>query len=148
MSNSNLPSEERYHLRRLRDLHITAQENRCYFCDVEMTAPDVPDPKPGTTATIEHLKGRASGGGSNYLNTAASCLNCNNARAHQRQVGRTTVPRIKVRVKKMFTYAYTTTREPFVLVLANSALPREEAMVVFRENEGSPINLKNVSALH
>lgn len=97
MSNSNMPKEERDYLRHLRDVHCQAQDQRCYFCGIEMTPADVPEPKPPTTVTIEHLKSKTIGGGSNYLNTAASCLACNQQRSQQRAVGRKTVPKISVR---------------------------------------------------
>ena len=136
---------EKHHLRHLRDKHFVAQEGECYFCGCQMTPADVPEPKPGTTVTIEHLKGRATGGGSNWLNTAASCLDCNQRRAQQRQVGKRTVPKAVVRRKLIRTYCYTTAAEPFTLVLANSALGRDAAMLEFRQREQQPINLKQVS---
>ena len=147
MGNSSMPREEREYLRHLRDVHFREQGGRCYFCDCEMTPADVPDPKPGTTVTIEHLKGRASGGGSNYLNTAASCLDCNTRRSRQRQVGKKTVPRATLVRRREFTYAYTTPSDPVTLVLFNSTLGRDEAMLAMKKAEGQPINLKFASEL-
>jgi hypothetical protein len=112
-----------------------------------MTPADVPDPKPGTTVTIEHLKGRASGGGSNYLNTAASCLDCNNRRSRQAQHGQRTIPRVVMKKRVEFTHAYTVDAEPDILVLFNSPLRRDEAMMAIRKRERQPVTLHHREAL-
>ncbi len=92
--------------------------------------------------TIEHLRGRAQGGGSNFLNTAASCLGCNQKRARQRQVGKKTVPRVTVSLKVETTYAVTTPSDPETLLLFNSGKKRDDALLDLRRVAGEPITLK------
>ncbi len=118
-----------------------------------MTPSNVPDPKPDTTLTIEHLKPLHLGGASNYINTAASCLGCNNKRTKKRYVRGKDVPIVRLqpktqqepRVKKdaLFTYIYTIPRDPDTLVLCN--LPHDdedEAIDHFRMIENGPVTLK------
>ena len=112
-----------------------------------MTPADVPDPKPDTTVTIEHLRGRAQGGGSNFLNTAASCLGCNQRRSRQRQVGKKTVPRVKVSLKIETTYAVTTPSDPETLLLYNSGKRRDDALLDLRKIAGEPITLMAATIL-
>jgi hypothetical protein len=159
MSNRDLAAEERYHLVVLRDRHFRAQHGLCYYCKVPMTDPDVPEPKPPTTCTIEHLKPKAEGGGSNYLNTAASCLACNNGRTKRRYSRGKDVPRVTLRMhhreakvlergrkvpKRIITttYAYTVPSDTKTLRLANHNLNVEDAMLAIRNDEGQPVTLK------
>jgi hypothetical protein len=143
MSNQSMSRDERDHLRYLRDKHYRAQGGRCYFCDVQMTSADVPEPKPLTTLTIEHLKSRTIGGGSNYLNTAASCFGCNTKRSQQRAVGKRTVPPVRVVRKRVVTYAYTVPSDPSTLRLFNAG-PSRDDMLQLRAREGEPITLKHM----
>lgn len=147
MSNSSMPRAERDFLRYLRDIHFKNQNGLCYFCDCKMTPADAPDPKPGSTVTVEHLKGVAHGGGSNFLNTAASCRDCNQKRSMQVQKGRRTIPRITVRKTVQYTYGYTTPDQPKTLVLMNSPLDWDEAIEEARSLEGKPITLKSTMVL-
>lgn len=144
MSNSKLPREEREHLKYLRDTHFRDQNGRCYFCDVKMTPADVPDPKPGTTVTIEHIKPRQRGGGSNFINTAASCLDCNNKRSRQAYVKGKDIPKVKVGVR-MMTAAYVATAEPDVLVLFNiRKMRRDDTLLAIRREAGGSFDLKGL----
>lgn len=146
MSNRNVPRDEREYLRHLRDVHARNQGGRCYFCDVEMTPADAPNPKPGTTVTIEHLKGRKQGGGSSYLNTAASCLDCNSARSRKVYAKGRDVPKVKLMAAKpMATAAYVSTAEPDVLVLMNlQRMRNDEMMMTIRHAAGGSFDLKGL----
>lgn len=156
MSNSGMSRRERDFLVYLRDLHAREQGGLCYYCKVPMTPADVPDPKPLTTVTIEHLKPLAQGGGSNYLNTAASCLRCNNGRSRRKYVRGRDIPKVRLvpaRAKPKppevigYTYVYTVPSNPFVFVLANMPERGSQAEEALRLSERMPITVKAVEPL-
>lgn len=80
MSNQKLDSDERYHLQYVRDVHRRNQNNECWWCYADMTDPGS---ECDTMVTVDHLKPRAEGGGSSFLNTVASCRKCNSERSQK-----------------------------------------------------------------
>lgn len=78
MSSKRPGSERRRALKFMREA-FWRQKGLCLDCGVTMSVGE--HPPIGTTATVEHLKPRSQGGGTNRKNIAATCLNCNQARA-------------------------------------------------------------------
>jgi 5-methylcytosine-specific restriction endonuclease McrA len=57
------------------------QEGKCCYCEQPMTLSfSRHDNVFGNSATLEHLKRRADGGGSTRSNLALACRDCNNRR--------------------------------------------------------------------
>lgn len=83
MPNTFVIREDRDYCRVLRDQHFEQQNGKCYFCAVEMTPPHSGK---RTACTLEHLRARADGGGTNILNTVACCYQCNQVRSKQRKI--------------------------------------------------------------
>ena len=142
MSNRNVNSEERYHLQRLRDLHFEAQGGLCHYCGCEMTPPVSRGRPPNTMVTIEHIKDRKFGGGSNYLNTAAVCLGCNNGKDRKIYA-----PKVRAVKKIVRTYAYHLHSRPDELILFNSSQKRDNVLLELRKMENEPFVLESVNQL-
>ena len=68
--------------KRRRNFLIKRQENKCYWCDCDMTpAKQKGDGNPKlTSATIDHLLPLEFGGRNFITNTVAACWSCNNRR--------------------------------------------------------------------
>lgn len=72
----NTPKIRGYQRRLIRNELIKEQENRCHYCDCEMTETR-PAPVKDTDATLDHKIARVHGGSDDKSNLVASCLACN-----------------------------------------------------------------------
>lgn len=70
--------------RHLRWLLFGQQDGRCFYCHEPMVLSfSARDNIWGNTATLEHLKRKAEGGGDGLANFVAACKDCNGRRGKQ-----------------------------------------------------------------